>query len=189
MKKVLVALFMVLVLMASMSLMVFATEIETTEETETFDFFEWAKETFTVEKVVAFLSAIASAFMTAIVTRIMKRIDKDKEINTTRINEAIQKGIQEALLKDEYQEYNKHIVDKINKVENGFGKIIKAIALMQDGTPQSKLAMYDLIESTGIVDKSTIEICKADVQAQIEKTETETKGKLEELDKIIMPVE
>jgi hypothetical protein len=49
--------------------------------------------------------------------------------------------------------------------------------------------MYDLIEGTGIVDKSTIETCKADVQIQIEKEKETKQENLDTLEKIIVPLE
>lgn len=181
MKKLLVLLFTIL-LMSTMTICVFATDTKV----ETFDFFEWFKATFTVEKVVAFASAFVSALMTAIVTKIMKSISKDREINTIALNNAIEKGVQEQLNKYIPQVVNP-VLAKIDKVEKNTNSVIKGIALLQDGTPQSKLAMYDLIGQTKIVDKSTIEMCKQDVEKEIQKTEEQKQETIKELDNIIIP--
>lgn len=180
-------LLLALALTFAFSMSVFATGTEEVAE-QGFDFFEWMKGTFTVEKVVSFISAFTSACMTVIVTKIIKRIGKDKEINTAQLNKTIENGVKDILGKALY-EYQKPFIDKVNELQVGFGKIVKGIALLQDGTPQSKLAMYDLIESTGIVEKSTIETCKADVEKQIEEEEQTKQENVEKLEKIIVPLE
>ena len=163
MKKFLSVLF-VLVFCVAFTICVSATD--GTEEA--FDFGDWFANTFKVETILAFLSSIASALMTIITTKILKAFDKTKDINTAQINSTIESAIS-TKLNEEAPKLVQPYVDRINELTTNIGAIIKGLALLQDGTPQSKLAMYDLIEKTGIVDKSTIEICKNDIKEEIKK--------------------
>jgi hypothetical protein len=179
-------LFIAIALVFMFALVVGAEELEKNEQE--FDFFQWCSENITVEKVVATATAIVSAFMTAIVTKIMKRIGADKEINTQQLNAHIENGVKQ-IVEKALLTYQQPFIQKTNDLEASVGKLVKGIALLQDGTPQSKLAMYDLIESTGIVDKSTIEQCKEDVQEQIDKEEEKKQEKAKKLTKIAVPME
>ena len=161
----------------------------TSVDAEEFNFGQWLKDNVTAERITAVLTTIFSSILTVVVVKLGKMITKSKEINASEIEKLIKQKID-----DNFKEASINTltpaINEIKALQESVRTTIKGMALLQDGTPQSKLAMYDLIEKTGIVDTETIIECKNDIQAEIDKTEkikVETKKQLEKI--ATMPVD
>lgn len=186
MKKVLIFIFLIVM---SLTICVSATSVEQTEEI--FSMGQWLKENVTAERITAIISTVFSSILTVVIVKLGKIVTKSKEINAVEIQNTIEKGINEKLGEKAEQIINP-LVEQVKIMERGVHSIVKSIALLQDGSPQSKLAMYDLIEQSGIVDSVTINECKQDVLLEIEKQEQkkeETKKQLKEIENVSLPVD
>lgn len=181
MKKVLVFL-LVIVAMFSLCLVASAEEVAPIEEE--FSFVQWLKDNITIERVTTGISVVISTILSVVVAKITKALGLSKDVNTKHIVSTVESAVNEKV-----GEGLKQVVEPIKieyqKVINEVHTLVKGMALLQDNTPQSKLAMYDLIEKTGVVETEIIEQCKADVQEQIIVEEQKKEEKKEALKDIV----
>lgn len=171
-----------------LTMCVSATSVEVEKE---FNFGQWLKDNITPERITAIFTTLFSSILTIVVVKLGKMLTKSKEINASEIEKLIKQKID-----DNFKEASINtltpVVNEIKTLQESVRTTIKGIALLQDGTPQSKLAMFDLIEKTGLVDVETIIECKNDIQAEIDKKEQikiETKKQLKQIEKASLPVD
>ena len=132
---------------------------------EVFDFGKYFKELFTPEliaTIVAMIGALSSIFA------LIKNVRTLAKQNSGTIKDVIS-AVQ--LKMDEESDRNiakviSPLVKKMEKIEDTEETLIKVIALMQDNSPQSKLALLDLLQSIGKVKDDTIVKAKENVEKQ-----------------------
>lgn len=152
---------------------------------EVFDFGKYFKELFTPElitTIIAMIGALSSIFA------LIKNVRTLAKQNSGTIKDVIS-AVQTKM--DENNDANitkviSPLAKKMEKIEDTEEILIKVLALMQDTTPQSKLALLDLLASIGKVKDDTIVKAKENVEKQ-ELAQKENKEKaikeLEEIEK------
>ena len=168
------------------NLILFLTEeiVENPEVVEeAFDFGKYFKELFTPElitTIVAMIGALSS------IIALINNARKLAKSNMGTIHDVIN-AVQNKM--DEENDVNitkviSPLVKKMEKIEDTEETLIKAIALMQDQTPEGKLALLNLLQSIGKVKDDTIVKAEEKVKkANEEKKENEEKA-IKELEAI-----
>ena len=150
--------------------------------TESFDFGKWLEEHFTATTITTITSVLT---MLAVVLKLVaytKSLAKEKQTTADDIKnqvieilqstnkESVEKSINELVAPLEKE------VGSITPVLNAFAKIL---ALSQENTSESKLAILELIQELGNVSGNVIEKAKEEVNKQ---TEEETKKQEENVE-------
>ena len=159
---------------------IFATEVIETEPSLA----DTIKETITVERVTTAISTIITCVLSVVIGKLTKALGLSKEVNTKEILNTVENAVN-TKVKEGLSDVVKPLQEDYKQVTKDVHALIKSIALLQDGTPQAKLLMYDLIEQTGVVEKEVIEKCKADVQEQIDVDAQKKQEKKEVLANIV----
>lgn len=155
---------------------------------ETFDWAEWAEGWFspqtitTISTVVGFLAVIVK------LASELRKLAKDKQLTVDKVSEIVLGQIKETLPEDVSAEFSKYLptivayADKSNEVLNVFAKVL---ALSQENTTESRLAILELIQQLGIISNDMIDKAKAEVEKQKEEEEAKKKAQEEAVAKVI----
>lgn len=165
---------------------------DTTDGGETFDWAEWAEGWFspqtitTISTVVGFLAVIVK------LASELRKLAKDKQLTVDKVSEIVLGQIKETLPEDVSAEFSKYLptlvayADKSNEVLNVFAKVL---ALSQENTTESRLAILELIQQLGIISNDMIDKAKAEVEKQKEEEEAKKKAQEEAVTKVIEDTE
>ena len=158
-----------------------------TPTTEAFDFGKWLEEHFTAQTITTITSVLT---MLAVVLKLVsytKSLAKDKattidevknqvvEILQSTNKESVEKSINELVAPLEKE------VGSITPVLNAFAKIL---ALSQENTPESRLAILELIQELGNVSGNVVAKAKSEVNKQVEEEQKEQEEKIDLLTEI-----
>ena len=159
---------------------------------EAFDWAEWAEGWFspqtitTISTVVGFLAVIVK------LASELRKLAKDKQLTVDKVSEIVLGQIKETLPEDVSAEFSKYLptlvayADKSNEVLNVFAKVL---ALSQENTTESRLAILELIQQLGIISNDMIDKAKAEVEKQKEEEEAKKKAQEEAVTKVIEDTE
>ena len=157
------------------------------EDEEHFDFGEWMEKYFTAEMIATVMSVLTSLAVVLKLASSMKELAKKKAITTEEVcakvvetlettnKESVNKSINELIAPLQKQ------VGDITPVLNSFAKIL---ALSQENTPESRLAILELIQSIGNVSAKIVENAKAEVENQIKEEQKDKQDTIELLENI-----
>ncbi len=163
------------------------TSEEDKSSTEPFDFGKWMEEHFTAQTITTITSVLT---MLAVVLKLVsytKSLAKEKnttmedvktqviEILNTTNKESVEKSINDLVAPLEKE------VGSITPVLNAFAKIL---ALSQENTPESRIAILELIQELGNVSGNIVEKAKEEVNKQVEEENKEQEEKIELLTQI-----
>lgn len=156
-------------------------EPSSSEDGDSFDWVKWAEGWFspqvitTLSTVVGFLAVIVKLAYE------LRKMAKDKQLTVDKVSEIVLGQIKETLPEDVSNEFAKYLpqltkyAEKSNEVLNTFAKVL---ALSQENTTESRLAILELIQQLGIISNDMIADAKAEVEKQ--KAEEEAKKKAQE---------
>lgn len=163
------------------------SEEDKSSSTESFDFGKWMEEHFTAQTITTITSVLT---MLAVVLKLVsytKSLAKEKnttmedvktqviEILNTTNKESVEKSINDLVAPLEKE------VGSITPVLNAFAKIL---ALSQENTPESRIAILELIQELGNVSGNIVEKAKEEVNKQVEEENKEQEEKIELLTQI-----
>lgn len=163
------------------------SEEDKSSSTESFDFGKWMEEHFTAQTITTITSVLT---MLAVVLKLVsytKSLAKEKnttmedvkaqviEILNTTNKESVEKSINDLVAPLEKE------VGSITPVLNAFAKIL---ALSQENTPESRIAILELIQELGNVSGNIVEKAKEEVNKQVEEENKEQEEKIELLTRI-----
>lgn len=152
---------------------------ENTVEDDDFDFGEWLKDLFSPE-FISNISALGLSFLA-----LLKTIKENKILSQKYVEnpEQIANKVME-VVKEKMGENFKPIEDKLDVSMKYASNLAKIVSLSQENTPQSKLAIYDLISNMNVIEEEVIEKAKQEIYNQIEQERIEKETALKELEEI-----
>jgi len=146
---------------------------ETTTETD-FDWKEWLAQWFTPQQVAMIMTWIT--YITTIITVVYKfyRMAKDKNLSNENLKTLIMTEIGskvDSSVKEQITAIAIPLLQTSKNQEEVLKVLTKIMALSQENTPESRVAILDCIASLGVVDKQVLEQSKQAIDTQIKATE------------------
>lgn len=162
------------------------------DEAETFDWVEWAEQWFSPQTITTLTAVLTGLVAVVKLAYELKKAAKDKKLTIEQIQEMVLGQMRESMPADVKAEFDKYLpelkayAEQSNKIMAAFAKIL---ALSQENTPESRLAILELIQELGILSDSFVEKAKAEVEAQKKAQEEEKKAKEEAVKGVIEDTE
>lgn len=157
-----------------------------------FDFWNWCKEYFTPETITVITTVIL--FLVALLKLVSVIVKLKKEQHTTL--DVVEANLKTALTTQNKEELNNAINNVVNPIKKDVEEIkpyleafAKILALSQENTPQSRVAILDVLANMGKTDNALLETTRETIQEEVIETEKKKLEKVEKLDKIIKPIE
>lgn len=159
---------------------------EATETTEkAFDFGEWLKETFTPEVIASIVSCVTAVAALLKLVAVLRDLSRSKKTSLDELTAKVIKALEESNIKQAKSliEPLEGDVGQLKEVLDIFAKIL---ALSQDGSAESKVAILELIQKIGNVDSGKLaEEAKKAVISQAEESQRKIEKAKETLDEVI----
>lgn len=141
------------------------------EESISFDWIEWAKGWLSPQTLTTIASVLTCVGVVVKCVGEIRRLAKDKQLTIEKIQSLVLNQMKESLPEDVAAEFEKYLpslveyAQKSNEILNAFAKIL---ALSQENTAESRLAILELIEKMGVMSDDLVEKAKEEVKAQQE---------------------
>lgn len=162
------------------------------DDAASFDWVEWAEQWFSPQTITTITAVLTGLVAVVKLAYELKKAAKDKKLTIEQIQEMVLGQMRESLPTDVKAEFDKYLpelkayAEQSNKIMSAFAKIL---ALSQENTPESRLAILELIQELGILSDSFVEKAKAEVEAQKKAQEEEKKAKEEAVKGVIEETE
>lgn len=164
-----------------------SVEIEENEENAKFDFGEWLEKNFTAEMITTIMSVLTSLAVVLKLASSLKDLAKKKAMTTeevcNKVVEILETTNKESVLKS-INDIVKPLEDKVGDITPVLNSFSKILALSQENTPESRLAILELIQSIGNISNKVVEDAKAEIVNQIEEEQKENKENIAILESI-----
>lgn len=164
-----------------------SVEIKENEENEKFDFGEWLEKNFTAEMITTIMSVLTSLAVVLKLASSLKDLAKKKAMTTeevcNKVVEILETTNKESVLKS-INEIVKPLEDKVGDITPVLNSFSKILALSQENTPESRLAILELIQSIGNISNKVVEDAKTEIVNQIEEEQKENKENIAILESI-----
>lgn len=155
--------------------------------TQDFDFGEWIQSYFTPEMITAMISIFTALGAVLKVCSSLHELAKKHSMSSEEIYNNVMKAVESGIDGKTKEALNDMIlplqanIKEISPVLQTFAKIL---ALSQENTPQSRIAILELIQTLGQVDTTIVENAKTVVTEEVKTDEKEKNKKVEKLEKI-----
>lgn len=165
---------------------------ENAPEASSFDWTEWAKGWFSPQTMATLASILTCIGVVVKCAGEIRRLAKDKQLTIEKIQELVLGQIKDNLPEDVANEFNKYLpalteyAAKSNEILSTFAKIL---ALSQENTAESRLAILELIEKMGVVSQELVQKAKDEVQSQKEDAAKKEEEKREAVQDVISATE
>lgn len=195
MKKVLLILFLVFGLLLIPAIKVSAAEETETEEPEVVEveetedgwFESFWNEYFSAEKIAMYMSWLA--YIGTIIGLVVKlhQLAKNNQLTLKDVIDATTetvKNVSAEQIKAQTEKFLPDLIKVQEKTNNLLSSVTKVLALSQENTPESRVAILQVIENMGVVAKEVTETAKTVIQEEvklIEEKKKETEDKLNEI--------
>lgn len=169
-----------------------ATSESAGETSVSFDWVEWAKGWFSPQTLTTLASVLTCLGVVVKCVGEIRRLAKDKQLTIEKIQDLVLTQIKKDLPEDVAVEFNKYLptlteyAAKSNEILNTFAKIL---ALSQENTAESRLAILELIEKMGVVSQDLVTKAKEEVQAQKDAEEKKAEEQKEAVKEVISATE
>lgn len=147
------------------------------------EFWEALKEYLTPQTVVTITAVLSFLVALLKLVSVVKTLNKQKAMTMD--------NLLKALNSQNEQEFNKEKIELIALIEGLIKPLInysqvfaKILALSQENTPESRVAILNLIQEMGELNPQLLEEAKKVIEAEVEKEETKKATMLNELQKI-----
>lgn len=164
-----------------------SVEIKENEENEKFDFGEWLEKNFTAEMITTIMSVLTSLAVVLKLASSLKDLAKKKAMTTeevcNKVVEILETTNKESVLKS-INDIVKPLEDKVGNITPVLNSFSKILALSQENTPESRLAILELIQSIGNISNKVVEDAKTEIVNQIEEEQKENKENIAILESI-----
>ena len=164
-----------------------SVEIKENEEHEKFDFGEWLEKNFTAEMITTIMSVLTSLAVVLKLASSLKDLAKKKAMTTeevcNKVVEILETTNKESVLKS-INDIVKPLEDKVGDITPVLNSFSKILALSQENTPESRLAILELIQSIGNISNKVVEDAKTEIVNQIEEEKKENKENIAILESI-----
>lgn len=161
--------------------------IDEVEEEEGFDFGKWMEEHFTAETIATIMSVLTMLGVVLKLCASMKELAQKKAITTeevcNKVSEILQTTNKESVEKS-INDLVKPLEDKVGSITPVLNAFAKVLALSQENTPESRLAILELLQSIGNISDKVIDDAKKEVNSQIKQDEEKKETAISTLEKI-----
>lgn len=158
-----------------------------TEEEESFDFGKWMEEHFTAETIATIMSVLTMLGVVLKLCASMKELAQKKAITTeevcNKVSEILKTTNKESVEKS-INDLVKPLEDKVGSITPVLNAFAKVLALSQENTPESRLAILELLQSIGNISDKVIDDAKKEVNSQIKQDEEKKETAISTLEKI-----
>jgi len=144
---------------------------------------EYLQKIFTPETVTVILSVLSAGVAVIKMAVSLKNNAKIHVQNVQEIAASVKESAKESA-KDIVVNEIKPFLEELKIVKNSLQTFSKVFLLMQENTPNSKLAIMQLIEDLGQVDVKEVQEVREQIVAQVEEQEAKEQVKQEKLTKI-----
>lgn len=172
----------------SSTIAVKAAEDDVVEEEQVDEVDAWFKEVFSAEKVAMYLSWLAYiGTIFGLVTNI-KKLKQSNNLTLKNVSNDVISKIDSSVAKEVAERFEKYLPsilasqEKTNDIMSIFAKIL---ALSQENTPESRIAILDLVGQLGIVSKEIVDNSKGIVEDTLKAIEEHKQEVDNKLDKVI----
>lgn len=143
----------------------------------------WLQEVITPEVITACISLFSLVLVVFRVASAYRNLTKKHGATIEDVSKIVVKTLEEQTNK-QVQEITMPLAKKVDEITPILLTFSKILALSQENTPTSRLAILELLQNIGKVDNSLIEQAKDEVNKQEEEKETKKQETLEKLDEI-----
>lgn len=161
--------------------------IDETEEEESFDFGKWMEEHFTAETIATIMSVLTMLGVVLKLCASLKELAQKKAITTeevcNKVSEILKTTNKESVEKS-INDLVKPLEDKVGSITPVLNAFAKVLALSQENTPESRLAILELLQSIGNISDKVIDDAKKEVNSQIKQDEEKKETAISTLEKI-----
>lgn len=158
-----------------------------TEEEESFDFGKWMEEHFTAETIATIMSVLTMLGVVLKLCASLKELAQKKAITTeevcNKVSEILKTTNKESVEKS-INDLVKPLEDKVGSITPVLNAFAKVLALSQENTPESRLAILELLQSIGNISDKVIDDAKKEVNSQIKQDEEKKETAISTLEKI-----
>lgn len=164
----------------------------TEASSSSFDWIEWAKGWFSPQTLTTLASVLTCLGVVVKCVGEIRRLAKDKQLTIEKIQDLVLTQIKQDLPDDVAVEFNKYLptlteyASKSNEILNTFAKIL---ALSQENTAESRLAILKLIEEMGVISQELVDKAKSEVESQKAAEEKKAEEKKEAVKEVISATE
>jgi len=147
-----------------------------------FDWVKWAEGWLSPQTITTVTAVLGFLGVIVKMAGELKRMAKDKQLTVERVQELVLGQMKESLPADVSAEFEKYLpklvtyADKTNRILEVFAKIL---ALSQEDTAESRLAILDLIQQMGVISNEVVEEAKEEVKSQQKAKEDAEKARKE----------
>lgn len=149
---------------------------------------DWVEKWFSADKIAMYMSWLAYIGTIIGLAASIKRLKQSNNLTLKNVSDEVQNVLSKTIgdeVAKQFEEFMKPLLkgqEEGNKIMSIFAKIL---ALSQENTPESRVAILNLIEELGAIDISIIETAKKAVELEIKVQEAHKKEIEDKLDKII----
>ena len=165
---------------------------EASSDKSAMDWIEWAKGWFSPQTLTTIASVLTCLGVVVKCVSEIRRLAKDKQLTIEKVQELVLTQIKTDLPDDIKAEMDKYLpqlteyAQRSNDILNAFAKIL---ALSQENTAESRLAILKLIEEMGVLSQELVDKAKAEVESQKEAEEKKAEEQKEAVKEVISATE
>lgn len=146
------------------------------ETQEEFDLGKWLSNFFSPAVVATIMSVVTSLGVVLKLANTVLKLAKQKQTTIEDVAQLVKKTVAETTKEESLKLVNDliaPITDKVNTITPILTALTKMIALSQENSPESKLAILELVQSLGTVSTKVIEDAKQTIVKQVEEEKEE----------------
>lgn len=151
---------------------------------EDFDFGTWLQSYFTPEVIASIMSVITTLAVVLKMASTIKSLTKEKGLTASDVCDKVVNTLQ-STNKEEIDKMVNEVIEplcnKVNDIAPVLNAFAKILALSQENTPESRVAILNVIESLGSGAKTEVNDAKVSIEKEVEATQ-ETASILEEIE-------
>lgn len=152
------------------------------------DFGELIQDFFSGETITVIVALISLVIGLLGAINKIKNLKIDKELTLEKVKDLLSKENAETLQKG-LEDLVKPMAEQVSNILPVLETFSKVLALSQENTPTSRLAVLELLSGLKQVDVEVVENAKQEIETQVEQAEIKKEQIIEELKEIEMPVE
>ena len=155
-------------------------------------FWEVLKDKFTPETITSIVSILTLLGALLKLISANRKLKADELMNLATVQETLKQAMGKEIADKISEGVNtivNPLVNKVSKILPVLETFSKVLVLSQEDTPESKVSILNLIQALGQVDQEVVEEAKAEIENQVKVEEEKKAETVENLKKMIVPVE
>lgn len=145
------------------------------------------KEWFSPEVIATIMSWVTYLGTIIGLVASLKRLKAKNNLTLESVQDVIVKSLEGQISDDVKKELDKFLPEMLLTLQktNDINKVLtKVLALSQENTPESRVAILNVISELGVVDNKTLDIAKANIEDEVKTKAVKKEEKLKAVEKI-----